>query len=335
MTALAQDPQRRIIPVFTVLPPDTLLLDVAGPLQVLRYANAEQRDIHFDCRFVAVNPTQTTSIGLTLAGLEPLPEVLPGGATVIVSGSTSIPSDPAGARVERVELAAWLGRAVRSDTTLVTICSGALIAAAAGLLDGRQCTTHSGCVDELRRIAPAARVLENRLFVEDGLRFSSAGISTGTDLALHIVSKLTSPAVALAVARTMVVYMRRSGGDPQLSPWLSGRNHVHPAIHRAQDAIMADPAHDWSLERLAGLAHLSERHLSRLFREHTGLSVTHYLNLMRVTLARDILEHSRLDMESVAERAGFASPRHLRRVWSQFNATPPSRLRASAGTLAL
>jgi len=335
MTALAQDPQHRMIPVYTVLPPDTLLLDVAGPLQVLRYANAEQRQIRFDCHFVAVNPTQTTSIGLTLAGLEPLPDTLPEGATVIVSGSTSVASDPHSARVERAALAAWLAGTVRADTTLVTICSGALIAAAAGLLDGHDCTTHSACIDALRQLAPAARVLENRLFVEDGLRFSSAGISPGTDLALHIVSKLTSPAVALAVARTMVVYMRRSGGDPQLSPWLSGRNHVHPAIHRAQDAIMADPADDWSLERLADVAHLSERHLSRLFREHTGLSATHYLNLMRVTLARDILEHSRLDMESVAERAGFASPRHLRRVWSQFNAAPPSRSRPGAGAVAL
>lgn len=328
MTA-AQDRRPRTVPVYTVLPPDTLLMDVAGPLEVLRYANTAQADIRFDCRFLAVSPSQTTSIGLTVAGLEPLPEILPDGAMVIVSGSTTTASDPARAQSERTVLIEWLKHAIRDSTTLVTICSGALLAGTAGLLDGRDCTTHASCIDELKQAAPAARVLENRLYVEDGQHFSSAGISTGTDLMLHIVAKLTSPAVSLTIARAMVIYLRRSGGDPQLSPWLSGRNHVHPAVHRAQDAIMGEPARDWSMAALARVAHLSERHLSRLFREHTGLSVTHYLNLMRVTLARDILGHSRLDMESVAERCGFASPRHLRRVWSQFNDLPPSRFRES------
>ncbi|MHB0951003.1 MAG: GlxA family transcriptional regulator [Allorhizobium sp.] len=318
---------RRIIPVYVVLPPHTLLMDVAGPLEVLRYANLEQEDILFDYHYIAARPQQTTSIGLTLANLEPLPDRLPGNAYVIVAGSTSSAPEPERSGPERAELSAWLRRAVVPGVTLVTICSGALLAAAAGLLDGHACTTHAHCIEELKRLSPTAQVLENRLFVEDGARLSSAGISTGTDLMLHIVSKLTSAPTALAVARIMVVYMRRSGSDPQLSPWLSGRNHVHPAIHRIQDAIMAEPARDWTLSQIAGIGHLSERHMTRLFREQTNLSVTAYVNLMRVTLARDILANTRLDMESVAERAGFASPRHMRRVWSQHNEQPPSHYR--------
>lgn len=89
---------------------------------------------------------------------------------------------------------------------------------------------------------------------------------------------------------------------------MTGRNHIHPAIHRVQDCVMAEPAQDWSLERLADIAALSERHLSRLFREHTGISVIDYVNLMRVNLARDILANSRLDMEAIAERAGLPPP---------------------------
>ena len=317
----------RIIPVFTVVPPHALLLDIAGPLEVLRYANAEQNDIRFDYRYVAANGTQTTSIGLGLSGLEPLPETLPDNAMVIISGSLSrIDADIA---EERRRLSAWLGRAVKTDTTLVTICSGALLAAEAGLFDGRSCTTHSDVMEPLRRIAPLARVLENRLFVEDGNRFSSAGISTGIDLMLHLVAKLTSHAVAARIAKTMVIYLRRSGSDPQISPWLSGRNHIHPAIHKAQDAIMADPARDWSLPTLSQTAHLSERHLSRLFRDHTDMTVVDYVNLMRVNLARDILTNSRLDMEAVAERSGFASARHLRRVWQAHHAHPPSHYKSS------
>ena len=323
------DASRRIIPVYTILPPHTLLLDVAGPLEVLRYANAEQTDVLFDCHYLGARPDQMTSIGLAVTGLEPLPTHLPDGAYVVISGSSSQFGDDPAVLAERKTISAWLRQAIRPGINVVTICSGALLAADAGLFDGRDCTTHADCVEQLRRTAPLARVLENRLYVEDHERFSSAGISTGTDLLLHLVSRLTSPPAAQRIARTMVIYMRRSGHEPQLSPWLSGRNHLHPAIHRVQDAIMEEPARDWSLPTLAAIACLSERHLSRLFRDHAGLSVVDYINLLRVALARDLLSQSHLDMENLAERAGFSSPRHLRRVWAQHYSEPPSRFRSS------
>lgn len=320
---------RRTIPVYVLLPPYTLLMDVAGPVEVLRRANVEQDDVLFDYRFIAAQPSQTTSVGLTLADLKPLPDHIPDGAYVILSGSVTPPDDAEDIEPETAMLAAWLRGAIRPGITLVTICSGAVLAARAGLMDGYACTTHAACLDEVREHAPTARVLDNRLYVEDRDRYSSAGITTGTDLMLHLASKLTSPMTALTIARHMVVYIRRTGAEPQLSPWLSGRNHVHPAIHRAQDAIMADPAHTWSLSELAAIGAMSARHISRLFQEHAGLSVTAYVNLMRVTLARDVLANSRLDMESVAEKSGFASPRHMRRVWSKYNALPPSHYRRS------
>ncbi|MDQ1194938.1 helix-turn-helix domain-containing protein [Agrobacterium sp. SORGH_AS 787] len=316
-----------VISVFVVLPPHTLLLDVAGPLEVLRYANEQQQKIRFDCRYIAAQPNQTTTIGLGLCGLEPLPEVLPAQAMILISGSSSTSQQQPEVAHERRAISDWLRRTARPDTTIVSICSGALIAAEAGLFDGHYCTTHTHCIADLKRIAPLAFVEENRLFVEDGKRFSSAGISTGIDLTLHLVSTLVSPEVAARIAQIMVVYLRRTAQDPQISPWLSGRNHIHPSIHRAQDAIVADPAADWTLARLADIAHLSQRHLSRLFREQTGLSVVDYVNLIRVTLARDIISQSRLDMEAVAERAGFASARHLRRIWQQHHTKPPTAFR--------
>ena len=319
-----------VIPVFILVPPDTLLIDIAGPLEVLRYANGEQDRVRFDYRYISAKPRQQTSIGLVLDGLDPLPETLPEQAILVISGSLTVGIDEIARDAELNELKRWLARAVRPDTRLVTICSGALLAAAAGLMEGYQCTTHAECLDELKSLAPTASVLENRLYVEDGNRFSSAGISTGIDLMLHLVSRFASPQAALAAARKMVIYLRRSGQDPQLSPWLSGRNHIHPAIHRAQDAIMADPARDWSLPGLAGIAHLSERHLSRLFREHVGQSVVDYVNLMRVTLAQELLKQSRLDMESLAQRAGFASSRHMRRVFAQHHGLSPSAFRKTA-----
>lgn len=176
-------------------------------------------------------------------------------------------------------------------------------------------------------MAPRARVTENRLYVEDGERLSSAGVTAGIDLMLHIVTQMAGPACAVAVARYLVVYLRRGGADPQVSPWLAGRNHIHPAVHRAQDAIAADPARAWSLAALAGVALVSSRHLSRLFSEHSGISVTDYINRMRIALAHDMLTTSRLSIENVAERAGFASARQFRRAWNRFHSLPPSRMR--------
>lgn len=316
-----------VIPVFILVPPDTLLIDIAGPLEVLRYANQEQDRVRFAYRYISTKTRQQTSIGLALDGLEPLPDTLPDNALLIISGSLTVDMAEIARQAELKMLKRWLSATVRADTKLATICSGALLAAAAGLMEGYQCTTHAECLEELRSLAPTARVLENRLYVEDGNRFSSAGISTGIDLMLHLVGRFASPQTALAAARKMVIYLRRSGQDPQMSPWLSGRNHIHPAIHRAQDAIMADPARDWSLPGLAGIAHLSERHLSRLFREHVGLSVVDYVNLMRVTLAQELLKQSRLDMESLAQRAGFASSRHMRRIFVQHHGVSPSVFR--------
>lgn len=321
----------RRIPVVVVVPARALLLDIAGPLEALRVANRLQSQVQFDVTYVGALPAVTSSIGLTLGGLSPLPESLPEGAMLLLSGDTEqLMAAPAAAEAFRAGsdgVVDWLRRAMRPDVTLVCICSGALLAARAGLLDGRACTTHFLDCPELARLAPRARVLDDRLFVEDGRCFTSAGITAGLDLMLHILAQQAGPAVAAAVARHLVVYLRRDEHAAQLSPWLEGRNHLHPAVHRAQDAIAADPARAWTVPDLARIAATSPRHLSRLFAEATGMSVIDYVNRLRVALARELVSQTRLDMERVAERSGFASSRQLRRAWGRLHATPPSALR--------
>jgi len=210
------DPVPRRIPVWVIVPPRTLLLDVAGPIEVLRRANIEQHDVGFEVRYAGVSAMVSTSIGLRLADIEPLPEQIDDDALVVLPGTADMiafADDAPDAEIEREEaaLVAWLRAHVRAEHTLVSICSGALLAARAGLLDGHDCTTHYTCCAELAALAPRATVLENRLYVEDGTRYSSAGVTAGTDLMLHMVSRLCSPVVALAVARHLVVYLRRSG----------------------------------------------------------------------------------------------------------------------------
>jgi transcriptional regulator GlxA family with amidase domain len=326
----------RRIPVYVVLPPRVLLLDVAGPVEVLRRANQVQSDVRFDVSYVAATSSVQSSIGVSLAPVDPLPDRLPEGAWVVVAGDVDdvLCADPhddaararADAQSERA-IVAWLRTRMRPDALLVCICSGALLAARAGLLDGRACTTHHASCAQLAEIAPSARVLENRLYVEDGPCYTSAGITTGIDLMLHLVGQLTDPSCGMAIARYLVVYLRRAGADPQLSPWLEGRNHVHPAVHRVQDAVAADLTRDWSLGALARIACVSDRHLSRLFNEHVGMSIAQYINRLRVARAQELLRKTRLDMEQVAERTGFGSVRQFRRAWHRVHATAPRAAR--------
>jgi transcriptional regulator GlxA family with amidase domain len=326
----------RYIPVHVVLPPRVLLLDVAGPLEVLRRANQLQSAVRFEVHYVAPSAEVQSSIGLSLNAIESLPDSLPDEAWVVVAGDVEDAMSPGGSpsalrvkadAADERAIVAWLRAAVRPGIRLICICSGALLAARAGLLDGRACTTHHASCAELAQIAPTARVLDNRLYVEDGPCCTSAGITTGIDLMLHLLGQLTDPSCAAAIARYLVVYLRRGGADPQLSPWLEGRNHLHPAIHRVQDAIAADLTRSWQVSALAKIANVSERHLTRLFSEHVGIRISAYVNRLRVARAQELLSQTRLDMEQVAERAGFGSARQLRRAWRREHASAPRAAR--------
>lgn len=323
------------VPVLFVLLPNVLMLDLAGPAEVLRLA-AQADDpaaIDFDLQYVSPVPSLQTSIGLPLAGLAPLPPSLALGTLVVLVGSTSKVSKAQQQAFESASdtLTHWLQSVFApSGERLVCVCAGALSAARTGLLDGRQCTTHHALCAALQALAPKARVLENRLYVTDGPVSCSAGVTAGIDLMLHLLAELAGPRLACSVARDMVVYMRRSGADPQLSAWITGRNHLHPAVHRVQDAIAAAPCEAWTVTRMAELACTSSRHLARLFHEHVGISPLDYLHTLRISVARELLMASSLDMETVAERAGFGSARHLRRIWSKYAVGTPSSGRVGA-----
>jgi len=326
----------QVIPLYVVVPPRMLMLDIAGPVEVIRRANIEQHALRFDVRHVGPRPSVMTSIGVVASGIAPLPVSVPDDATILIGGNVSeltLARDPAGAADRRDEAAivAWLGAVIRPCHTVIAICSGAVLAGRAGLLDGHSCTTHHQCCAELAAVAPKARVVDDRLYVVDGRRLTSAGVTAGIDLLLHVVAELLGQGPAVAIARYLVVYLRRTGAEPQLSPWLDGRNHLHPIVHKAQDAIADDPRRAWPSQTLAKLAGTSPRHLSRLFRTHTGMTVPDYRNRMRVALAEQLLTRTRLDLERVAERAGFGSARQLRRAWRKWYATPP---RAARGHVA-
>jgi len=313
--------------VFFVVTPNVLLLDLAGPAEAFRLA--ERAGAPLALHLAGPVPEVPTSLGLSLGGLEPLPEALAAGDLVVVAGCED--SARHHARPEAARVVSWLRR-LPDGVRVASVCSGAMLLGRAGCFDGRSCTTHHSLVERLRREAPRAKVEEDRIFVEDGPVLSSAGITAGIDLALHLIERVAGPERAQAVAREMVVFMRRSGQDPQLSPWLSSRNHVHPAVHRVQDEISRDPTRSRSRCELAALGRVSERHLARLFRQHAGVSVGDYQRRLRVAHVQRLLRDPRMTVERAAELAGFGSARDMRRAWRRHaGGTPSGRAARASG----
>jgi len=321
--AALRPPASAGLTIYFALTPHFLLLDYAGPAEVFRLAAAHGAPLRLHS--CAAAPSLACSIGLEMSGLEALPAALPADALVMVGGM----ADPAAnlGHPHTRAVVRWLAEQAGRETAVASVCAGALLLGEAGLLARRRCTTHHALQAQLRAAAPDATVEEGRIFVEDGPVTTSAGITTGIDLALHLVERHFGAALASRVARDMVIWVRRSGHDPQLSPWLAWRNHLHPAVHRAQDEIARDPARPWPLAELAAAVHVSPRHLSRLFERHAGLGVAAYQQQLRLALARRLLEDSTLPLERVAEQAGFASARSFRRAWAQQEHEPPGASR--------
>ncbi len=311
--------------LFAILP-EVVLLDVAGAAEAFRIAEREVPG-SYRLRFISTQSSIRAAIGLQLDKLEPPPDRVPDHSVIVVTGVTT-----RGLRLDgapSTTLARWLKHVMTNDTvTLMCVCAGSLLAAKAGLLAGRECTTHHDHTEDLARLEPTATVHANRIFVEDGRVFTSAGVTAGLDLTLYVIGQQLGHSVAAAVARDLVVYMRRSGGDPQLSPWVMHRNHVNPVLHRVQDAVIKDPAAHWSATKLASVACMSSRNLARLFAEHAGCSPLDYVQRLRIALARELVANSELGMERVAEKTGFSSAHQLRRVWRRWEETPPTAHRA-------
>jgi len=311
--------QRRI-PVIVVLPPRTLLLDIAGPLEVLRRANLIQRAVQFDVTYTGATPAQRSSIGLEIAGLAPLPERVPRDAIVIVSGNVDELIDgsgeaPGDAAADQ-RIVDWLVRTIRPGIRLVTICSGALLAARAGLLDGYNCTTHHASCAQLAALAPQAKIIENRNYVEDRERLSSAGVTAGIDLALALVEDDHGPDLARDVARALVVYMQRAGGQSQFSAPLQGPPPRSPALRTVTDLVTANPRGDYSLDELAKHLNVSTRHLTRLFHDELSTTPARYVESIRFDLARALLDQGHTATQAAAS-AGFPSYESMRRVFAR------------------
>jgi len=305
--------------VLVLLLPDVHLLDMAGPVQVFYEANG------FGGAYEIVHCASTAKVrsaqGLTFADLAPLPKAQ-AGDTVLIPGIESSTLHRLGSVPVK-----WLRSASASGARVASICSGAFALAEAGLLDGRECTTHWKVAERLRTEHPAVRLIRNRLFVKDGNIVTSAGVASGIDMALSLVMDDHGPSLVAKVAREMVVYLRRTGEREQVSPYLDYRTHLHDGIHRVQDFVVTHPEKNPNLGELARIAAMSPRNLTRLFRDATGITIKTYCGRVKVQVAQDLLRNPRLTLESVSSSCGFKDPRQFRRLWKQTLGGNPSQWR--------
>lgn len=294
--------------IYMILPPSVLLLDMAGPLEVLRIA--QQLGAPFSLHVVAPTATVTTSLGIQIAGLEPLPGKLRPDDLVIIPGVLNETVYHGKVCREIVEFLKTVFDPAYHQ--IMSICSGAFLLGQAGLLNGRACTTHHVLTAELSTQFPLAKVVCDRVFVEDGRLLTSAGITAGLDVTLYWLAQHYGAPLAQNIARHMNIYFRRSPNDPALSPWLVGRNHVHAAIHKVQDLISFDASAAHTMDDLAQIAYLSPRHLSRIFKQHTGMTVHDYQIALKHVLF-DQWRTAGYAQEKAALAAGFSSAQAWRR----------------------
>lgn len=302
------------------------MLDVTGPAEVFAEANLAGADYSISYVSPSGEPAMTSvGIRLPVAGT---PADVGAADTVVVSGGEVLATGPVPA-----ELIAAI-RDLRARTRrLVSICTGSFALAAAGVLAGRRATTHWRHAALLARAYPDVRVLPDALFVEDGDVFTSAGVSAGMDLALALVEHDHGAELARTVARSLVMFMQRPGGQSQFSAPLRTRGPSTPTLRAVVDLVSAQPALDHSTSAMASRVGVSPRHLARLFASELDATPAKYVEQVRLEHAKALLDSGH-GVATAARAAGFGSAETLRRTFVARFGTSPSHYRARFETTA-
>ncbi len=332
--------------IVIVLFPGMQSLDVAGPAEVFSGAQrlldaAAGSELgrgerpggasRYEIRTLSVDraPVRTSS-GLTLVpdgSLEQAPRRID---TLIVPGG-----DGTRAAVRDESLLAWIAAASARARRTTSVCTGAFLLAAAGLLDGRRATTHWASAEALARRFPDVDVDPDPIFVRDGDVWSSAGVTAGMDLALALVEDDHDRELALTVARHLVLFLRRPGSQSQFSATLASQQPEREPLREAQRSVVEDVAGDHSVEAMAARAHMSARHFARVFSAETGVTPARFVERVRLEAARRMLEDGREPIALIAGACGFGTAETMRRVFLRTLDVGPAeyRRRFQAGSV--
>jgi len=311
--------------------PDVQVLDVTGPLEVFSRTARWLRDTH---------RTPSLVYEIELIGLDAGPIRTSGGLEMtaprsfrdVESCDTLLVAGGIGweAAAGKPAVLDWLRTMAGRVERIGSICTGALVLAAAGLLDGRRATTHWAYCEQLGAMAPGCRVEPDAIYVQDGRLFTSAGVTTGMDMALEMVEQDHGKAVAVAVAQELVIYRKRPGGQAQFSRFLEAERR-EDRLGELQLWILDHLDEDLPLERLAAAAAMSPRHFSRRFKDELGVTPAAYVARVRLEEARRRLESGAHSLKDVARTCGFADEQNLRRAFRKHVGVAPSEYRERFG----
>lgn len=302
-------------------------LEVAGPLEVFLEANKAAASEFYKVQVVAeLAGLIPCASGLRVAPDRTIRDPDPPIDTLIIAGTYDVPAPPSR------EVVAWLQKRCSEARRYGAVCTGAFLLGAAGLLDGRRVTTHWEYTDKLAAAYPSAMVEPDQIFLRDGPMFTSAGVTASIDLSLALVEEDHGSALALAIARELVMFLKRPGGQSQFSVHLAAQTATRSPVQQVQEWIRDNPRADLSVAELAKRAVMSERNFARIFRQESGMTPADFVEATRIDVARRLLEQTGLSIQRVAANSGFSSTEALRRAFFQrLGVTPREyRLRFSA-----
>jgi transcriptional regulator GlxA family with amidase domain len=297
-------------------------LDVTGPLEVFNAA-ASLSGSAYSTEVVAPTtaPIRTGS-GLTIVPDRAIANVRGRIGTLLVAGGYGVRD-----AVEDERLVRWVERRAQSSARVASVCTGAFMLARAGLLDGRRAATHWAYADELARLHPSVQVDADAIFVRDGDVWSSAGVTAGMDLALALVEEDLGRELALEVARWLVVFVRRPGGQSQFSSHLRTQAAEREPLRELQEWMGAHLGDDLSVPALATRVNMSGRNFARTFAREVGMTPAAYVEALRVDHARVRLEATGQKIEAVAAGCGFGTVETMRRAFHRRLKVAPSGYR--------
>lgn len=303
-------------------------IDVAGPASVFSKAEEIQPGNY---RLGVASPdggTVLTNSGFNLASTQALEKVPAVIDTLIVAGG----DEPAvRAAIANRHIDIWLAGIAPRVRRVASVCSGAFALAAAGLLDGRRATTHWRVCEMLQSLRPQINVQQGRIYVHDGPVWTSAGVTTGIELALALVEDDLGHEVAMQIARTLALPMLREGGQAQLSPALQAQDTASHRLRELLAWISTHPQANMSVEALARRALMSPRQFARAFSAQTGCTPARYVEQTRVSMAAQFLRQTRWSQDRIAERSGFGSVDALHRAFVRQHGVTPGAYRENAG----
>lgn len=310
--------------VFFMVPPKVQLLDMTGPAHIFYEAN--DYGVHIPAHYLSLGTSieEISGAGVLLGNLEPFHTYelgpndflfIPGLESDLIKKNDFIQSlEP---------FFEWLRKQHANGAKICSVCTGAYLLAFANLFNERECTTHWRYLEDFQTKFPKTKVLSDRLIVKDGNLYSSAGVSSGIDLAMFVLEELYGPVLVTKIAKEVVIYLRRTESDPQLSVFLQYRNHIDTRIHQVQDMLAQNLSTKSTIEEVAESIFMSSRNLTRLFKKTTGITIGEYVEKLRVERAIQMLT-SGSKVSAAASACGLQSPNQLRSLLKKHTTSLPS-----------